>query len=69
MAKKTALVDYNKCDPERCNRGVCIAASHCEHGSLLQESPQEVPEINPTKWCHGCAKCATACPLNAIVML
>ncbi len=69
MAKKVAVVDYNMCDPERCDNGVCIAALECEHGSLVQDGAYETPEVNPAKWCHGCAKCSTACPLKAIRMV
>jgi translation initiation factor RLI1 len=69
MVKKVAVVDYQRCLPERCDSGICVAALECEHGSLVQGSPYEVPEINPSKWCRGCAKCARACPLEAITML
>jgi len=69
MPKKVATVDYTKCCPEKCDGGVCVAARECEHGSLKQEIPYETPEINPSKWCHGCAKCVKACPLKAIRML
>ena len=69
MPKKVALVDYQKCHPEKCDNGICLAALECEYGNLIQESSYEVPEINPAKWCHGCAKCALACPLKAIRML
>jgi translation initiation factor RLI1 len=69
MPKKVAVVDYTKCAPEKCDQGVCVAARECEHRSLKQESPYEMPEINPSKWCHGCAKCVEACPLKAIKMM
>jgi translation initiation factor RLI1 len=69
MAKKVAVVDYNMCHPEQCDGGVCLAAVECEHGSLIQTDPYETPEVNPAKWCHGCAKCSTACPLKAIRMV
>jgi len=69
MAKKVAAVDYTKCNPEKCDGGICSAARECEHGSLRQEGAYEVPEIHPSKWCHGCAKCVQACPSKAIKML
>lgn len=69
MPKPIATVNYEKCRPERCDHGVCLAARQCEHGSLTQEGPYQEPEINPAKWCHGCAKCAQACPLRAIIMV
>jgi len=69
MPQKVAVVDYTKCAPEKCDQGVCVAARECEHRSLKQGSPYEMPEINPSKWCHGCAKCVQACPLKAIKMM
>jgi translation initiation factor RLI1 len=69
MPKQVAMLDYQRCHPERCDHGVCLAVLECEYGSLVQESPYESPEINPSKWCHGCAKCAQACPLKAIRMV
>ena len=39
MPKGAAVVDYQKCHPERCNRGVCGAVLECEYGSLVPERP------------------------------
>ena len=69
MPKKIVVVDYTRCKPEKCNGGVCLAALECEHKSLLQVHPGEVPEVNSARWCRGCAKCAGVCPLKAIRML
>lgn len=69
MPKKTVALDYNRCDPDRCGDGVCPALAVCEYGSLTQESPHSQPEINPARWCRGCAKCVKACPLKAIRMM
>ncbi len=69
MSRKAVAVDYNKCRPAECDGGGCVAALECEHGSLVQESAYETPEVNPAKWCRTCAKCARLCPLGAIRML
>jgi len=69
MPKKMPAVDYARCDPGQCDKGICQAALECEFGSLVQENPYETPEINPAKWCHSCAKCVKACPLEAIRMM
>lgn len=65
MAGKLALVDYRKCDPCNCDKGVCVAALACPRKLLKQESPFEVPMANPSP-CRGCGDCAGACPLSAI---
>lgn len=69
MARKMPALDYVQCDPAACDSGVCVAALECEYGSLVQHAIYEQPEINPAKWCHGCAKCAQACPRKAIRMM
>ncbi len=69
MPKKIAVVDYARCHPERCDHGVCRAALECEYRSLVQLSSYQAPEINPARWCRGCADCVRACPLDAIRML
>ena len=69
MPKKTAAVDYAKCDPQACDSGVCLAALECEYGHLVQYEHYEEPEVNPAKWCHGCAKCVQACPRQAIKLM
>ncbi|MCK4242081.1 MAG: hypothetical protein KAX23_00885 [Dehalococcoidia bacterium] len=69
MPKKVAAVVYEKCHPDNCDHGVCLAALACEYENLIQLRPYEEPEVNPAKWCHGCAECAKACPLKAIKML
>ena len=69
MPKAVAAVDYHRCYPEQCDHGVCLAVLDCEYGTLIQPSLYEAPEINPAKWCHGCAKCVQACPQQAVRML
>jgi hypothetical protein len=43
MPNKMALVNYEKCHPEKCDSGVCAAALACSHGLLRQEAPFEIP--------------------------
>jgi len=69
VAEKTAVVDYQKCFPDQCENGLCVAALECEYKVLKQESPYERPVINPARWCHGCTKCARTCPLGAIKVI
>jgi len=68
MAKQTAVVDYEKCHPEKCDKGICLAVLACPNKVLRQEAPYEMPDPNPSM-CVGCSLCAQACPLKAIRMM
>jgi len=37
----------------------------CSHKLLKQETPYEIPMMNPSV-CQGCGDCVRACPLKAI---
>lgn len=65
MPKPMALVDYGKCQPEKCDRGICLAVLACPNKVLKQEAPYEMPDPNPAM-CVGCGICAPAYPLKAI---
>ena len=43
MPKSMAMVDPQKCHPERCDRGTCIAVPVCPTKTLKQEASYEVP--------------------------
>jgi len=62
---KMALVNYNKCQPDKCNGGICVAVLACSHKLLKQEAPYEIPMTDPFI-CQGCGDCVRACPLKAI---
>ncbi|MFC1871524.1 4Fe-4S binding protein [Chloroflexota bacterium] len=65
MPSKMALVDYNKCHPEECDRGICAAAQACTRKLLKQEVDYDVPMPNPSL-CRGCGDCVRACPNEAV---
>lgn len=65
MAGRLALVDYSKCDPEKCEEGVCAAALACPRRLLSQEDRYEAPMTDPSP-CRGCGDCVRSCPLKAI---
>jgi len=65
MAKKMALVDFDKFRPEQCKNGICPAAEACPHKLLRQEASAEIP-MTDSSLCRGCADCVRACLQNAI---
>ena len=68
MPKKKALVDYNKCHPDKCDKGICPAVAACPHHLLEQEAPYQIPMPNPSI-CQGCSKCVRACPYGAMKLM
>jgi translation initiation factor RLI1 len=67
MPKPRALLDYRKCHPEKCEKGICLAASACLNGVLSQKALHEMPDLSPAM-CVGCGICAQACPFKAVRM-
>ncbi len=68
MAKPTAVVDYQICDPKKCSEdGKCPAIKKCKHKALQQEAKGEAPAVFGL--CMGCSTCVTACPLKAIRLI
>ncbi len=68
MPKKTIAVDYQACEPEKCEDGICKAALVCEKKILTQEAPYEMPDTKPSM-CLGCSLCLQACPMNALRLI
>jgi len=65
MPGKMALIDYEKCQPEKQPDGVCAAVLVCSHKLLKQEAAYEIPMTDPFL-CEGCGDCVRACPFKAI---
>ncbi|MBI2831610.1 MAG: 4Fe-4S binding protein [Chloroflexi bacterium] len=65
MPGKVALVEFEKCDPSKCEKGVCAAAQVCPRKLVKQETPYEIPMFHPTI-CKGCSECARVCPQKAV---
>ena len=65
MPKKTVVIDYQACDPEQCERGICQAALTCERKVLTQEVPYERPDAKASM-CLSCSLCMQACPKSAV---
>ena len=68
MPRKTALVDFKKCDPKKCSQGICSAALACPRKLLKQDAAYEIPMPDPSV-CRGCGDCARACPLKAVTVI
>ncbi|UCB45084.1 MAG: 4Fe-4S binding protein [Spirochaetota bacterium] len=67
---KWVEVDFNVCDPFKCNGvdGRCKAMSGCSHKLLEQEDIFEAPILLSKTMCVGCGDCAKLCPLGAIAV-
>jgi len=65
MSGKMALVDNKKCHPEKYDSGICAAALACSHKLLKQETPYDIPMMDPFL-CQGCGDYVRSCPLKAI---
>lgn len=67
--KKTfAMVDYEICNPRKCNpeKGICVAVSACTHKVIKQIDGNFESPIIFYDMCMGCWDCIEACPLDAI---
>ena len=71
MPKPKAVVQYDKCKPEKCspNDGICSAVKACTHNILKQEETYESPMVFPAEMCQGCSDCVMACQLEAIMLV
>ena len=65
MPSKMALLHYDKCHPESCDSGICVAAMACVRKLIKQEAAYQIPMPDPSL-CQGCGDCVRACPEKAI---
>jgi translation initiation factor RLI1 len=66
--KSFAWVEYEKCDPKKCDpdKGRCAAVEACSHKVMKQiDGPFESPAVFQDL-CMGCWDCIEACPLDAV---
>ncbi len=68
MKKTFSYVNYQKCDPKRCDpeKGICKAASACTHGVMKQIDGAFEPPVVFQDMCMSCWDCVEACPLEAV---
>ncbi|GBF34221.1 hypothetical protein DCCM_3333 [Desulfocucumis palustris] len=62
------VVNKDKCLPDKCENGECIATYSCTWKVLEQKNHYELPSINLQK-CLGCARCTFICPLGALEII
>jgi translation initiation factor RLI1 len=68
MPKKMALIRYQDCSPDECEKGICQAVVACPKKLLRQEEAYEMPDPNPNM-CLGCGLCVKACPRKAVILV
>jgi len=66
--KSFALVDYEICNPNKCNpdEGICAAVPTCDHKVIKQLDGIFQSPMIFTDMCMGCWDCIEACLLDAI---
>lgn len=62
-----AIVDPQRCRPEKCTEGRCRVRRVCPTKAIVQLDPHEAPATDPGR-CHGCSKCLADCPAKAIYL-
>jgi NAD-dependent dihydropyrimidine dehydrogenase PreA subunit len=62
------MVLYDRCRPQNCDDGVCLAAQACPRKLLRQEAPYEAPMAHPSV-CQACGDCVRACPEKAVKIM
>jgi ATP-binding cassette subfamily E protein 1 len=70
VPKRMAVIDYEKCHPEKCDEGICDALSACPRPDeiFIQEAPDDYPYIIQDL-CRGCGDCSRICRAEAIRMM
>ena len=66
--KSFALVNYEICNPKKCNpdEGVCAAVLECSHKVIKQIDGAFEPPVIFQDMCMGCWDCIDTCQLDAI---
>ncbi len=66
--KVKVAIDYKRCDPRRCDKGICTALLACPTKLIKQMEPYDYP-YPVAGFCQECSKCLDACLLEAIKMI
>lgn len=68
MPQPKVVLDYQRCDPNCSEDGICPASLVCERKVLTQEGPDELPDLHPAR-CLGCVDCLPLCPIGALQLM
>lgn len=68
MPQPKVVLDYQRCDPNCSEDGICPASLVCERKVLTQEGPDELPVLHPAR-CLGCVDCLPLCPTGALQLM
>jgi len=68
LPQPKVVLDYQRCDPNCSEDGVCPASLVCERKVLTQEEPGELPDLYPAR-CLGCVDCLSLCPTGALELM
>jgi Fe-S-cluster-containing hydrogenase component 2 len=63
--KVKITIDYEKCNPGKCDQGICAALLACPTKLIKQMDPCDYP-YPIAGFCQECGKCLEACLLKAI---
>lgn len=66
--KVKVAIDYKRCNPRRCQKGICAAIEACPTKIIKQMEPYDYP-YPIAGFCQECGKCLDACLLEAIKMI
>lgn len=58
-------IDYKKCNPKGCQKGICPAKLACPNKLIRQIEPYDFP-YPISGFCQECGKCIEACIAGAI---
>ena len=61
-------IDYKRCDPKRCDQGICAVLLECPSKLVKQIEPYGCP-YPVAGFCQECGNCSEACLLKAISAL
>jgi len=68
LEKIKVAVDYAKCHPESCDKGICLAVLECPRKLFKQEEPFDLPFVI-SGFCEDCGRCIEVCPRQAVYKL